>query len=360
MKVSSDLLDALQMTRVRDAGEYEAMSTRRTSASGYGSIHYRLREPRRVQELPGEALSTYGNAVVGGLQLSYIADRLGTEVTFPEAHPHSLCIMTVLEGAVHYRPFGSEAASTAGSGGLQLFQALPGAQALTTDGSERLNLWVNAQTLNSRLEAMLEQKLAAPLAFAPAQDWPQGVAGSLKRLVWYVATELADPYSFFAGGVGVAGFEELVMRTLLEGVTHNYVERLAGPPRAAPPHTVQRATAFMRENVWQPVTVEDIARAAGCSARALAAAFRSHRERTVTSVLRDLRLDAAREAFATGNPALKVGDVAARLGFSNPGRFARLYRERFGEMPLQTRSSHFLVRPARSSARKTLREHGSR
>lgn len=69
MKVSSDLLDALQMTRVRDAEEYEAMRRRRTSASGYGSIHYRLREPRRFQELPGEALSTYGNAVVGGLQL---------------------------------------------------------------------------------------------------------------------------------------------------------------------------------------------------------------------------------------------------------------------------------------------------
>lgn len=356
MRISSDLLDALQVTEIRDAGEYEAMTKRRASASDHGSILYRLREPRRAQASPGEALSKFGNTVVGGLQLSYITDRFGTEVTFPEAHPLSLCIMTVLEGAVQYRPFGSEAASTAVSGGVQLFQVLPGAQALTTDGSERLNLWVNAQTLNSRLEAMLERKLAEPLVFAPEQGWPQGVAGSLKRLVRYVAAELADPYSFFAGGVGVGGFEELVMRTLLEGVTHNYTERLAREPSAAPPHTVQRATAFMREHLSQPITVEDIAQAAGCSARALAATFRSHRERTVTSVLRDLRLDAAREAFAAGDPALKVSDVAARLGFSNPGRFAGLYRERFGEMPLQTRSSHASVRPARSPARKLLHE----
>ena len=112
----------------------------------------------------------------------------------------------------------------------------------------------------------------------------------------YVAEELIDPYSSFAGGVGAAAFEDFVIRTLLESATHNYTERLARAPSAATPHTVRRATAFMRENVFQPITVEDIAKATGCSARALAAAFRTQRERTVTSVLRDLRLDTAREA----------------------------------------------------------------
>jgi transcriptional regulator GlxA family with amidase domain len=129
-----------------------------------------------------------------------------------------------------------------------------------------------------------------------------------------------------------------VIRTLLEGTTHNYSERLARAPSAAPPHAVQRAAAFMRENVFQTLTVEDIAQAAGCSARALAAAFRTERGQTVTSALRDLRLEAAREAFKAGDPALTIREVAARLNFSNPGRFAAFYRERFGEMPLQTQS----------------------
>ena len=302
MKISPDLLDALHVTEIRDVGEYEAMTKRRALASDHGSIFYRLREPQRAQAAAGEALSRFANTTVGGLQLSYVADRLGTEVTFPEAHPRSIIIMTVLAGAVHFRPFGSDAATTTVAGGLLLNQVMPGAQGLTTDGAERLNLWVNAHALIRCLERMLGQRLEKPLVFGPEQSWPRGVAGSLRRLVRYVVDELTDPYSSFAGGVGAPAFEDLVIRTLLEGATHNYTERLARAPCTAPPHTVPRAMAFMREHVSQPITVEDVARAAGCSARTLAAAFRAQREQTVTSALRDMRLDAARNAFATAIP----------------------------------------------------------
>ena len=154
MKISSDLLDALQVTEIRDAGEYEALTKRRASASDHGSIFYRLREPRRAQVSSGEALSKIGDAIIGGLQFSYVFERFGTEATFPEAHPRSIVIMTVLAGAVHYRRFGSEAVTTAAAGGMLLNQVLPGAQGLTTDGTERLNLWVNAQMLIRCLEAI--------------------------------------------------------------------------------------------------------------------------------------------------------------------------------------------------------------
>lgn len=338
MRISSALLDALRVVEIRKPEGYEELVRRRAQAVNDGNILYRLREPRHAAA-SGEALTRIGKSLIGGLQLSYVIDRFGTEITFPEARPLSMCIMTVLEGAMHYQPFGSDMAATATGGGLLLAQSQPGARTLTADGTERLNLWVNRLSLVRCLEAMLGRPLDAPLAFAPEQAWPRGAGESLRRLVRYVAEELVDPYSMFAGGVGVAGFEDLVIHTLLEATTHNYTERLARAPSAAPPHTVQRATAFMRENVFQPLTVEDIAQAAGCSARALAAAFRIERGLTITSVLRDLRLDSAREAFTAGDPALTIGEVAARLNFSNPGRFAAFYRERFGEMPLQTRRS---------------------
>jgi AraC-like DNA-binding protein len=334
MRISSALLDAMRVVEIREPEGYGELVRRRALASNHGSLLYRLREPRRAVAAPGEALSKIGDSPIGGLQLSYVTDRFGAEITFPEAHPLSMCIMTVLEGALHYQPFGS-AATTATAGGVLLAQAKPGAQTLSADGTERLNLWVNTQSVVRCLEAMLGRPLDAPLDFAPEQAWPRGAGESLRRLVRYVAEELTDPYSLFAGGVGIAGFEDLVIHTLLEGTTHNYSERLARAPIAAPPHTVQRATAFMRENVFQPLTVEDIAQAAGCSARALAAAFRIERGRTVTSVLRDLRLESARKAFAAGDPALTIREVAARLNFSNPGRFAAFYRKRFGELPLQ-------------------------
>ncbi len=345
MKINADLLDALQMTEVRNVEEYEAMTLRRATASDRGSLLYRPREPGRAQASDGQALSKIGDTRIGGLQFSYVIDRFGMEITFPELHPLGVCVMVVLEGAVHYAPLGSEVAITSTAGRMLLCNALPGARALTTDGAERLNLWVNAKALVRCLEAMLGQALDAPLAFGPEKNWPRGVAGTLRRLVQYAAEELADPYSSFAGGIGAPGFEDLVIRTIVEGAIHNYTERLARAPSAAPPQAVRRARAFMLENLFQPITVEDVAQSAGCSARALAAAFRSQHGRTVTSVLRDLRLDAAREAFAAGNPAVRVGELATHLGFSNPGRFTRFYVNRFGETPLRTKNARSLAGP---------------
>jgi AraC-like DNA-binding protein len=334
MQISRALLDTMRVVEIRKPD----LAQRHAEACKYGPMLYRLREPQGASS-SGEILSTIGDTAVGSLMLSHVSERFGMEVNFPEAHPYSFCVMTVLQGAVHYRLSGSETATTATAGHLLLAQTEPGTQALTADGSERLNLWINRRSLVRRLEAMLDRTLDAPLTFAPEQAWPRGTAASLQRLVRYVADELTDPYSLFAGGIGVAGFEDLIIRTILEGTIHSYTERLARPPGAATPHAVRRATEFMQGHLLQPLTVEDIAQAAGCSARTLAAAFRSQRGQTVTSVLRELRLEAARDALQTGDPALTVNAVSARFGFSNAGRFAALYRERFGVLPFRDRDS---------------------
>lgn len=338
MAVSSDLLDAMTLTEVRDPEEYEAITRRRSAATDDGSILYRLREPQNARACSGHVLTTVGNATVGGLQLSYVHDRLGTNVSFPEPHRLSLCLMTVLGGAVHYgRPSAGSMSTTTG-GEVLLARVQPGEHALTADGTERLNLWISAQIVARRLEDALQEPLRAPVIFAPSPNWPRGVAGTLRRLVRYMADELADPYSSFAGGVGVAGYEDLVVRTLLEGATHNYSHELARSPGSPSPHAVSRALAFMRENVMQSITVADVAQAAGCSSRALSSEFRKLREQTVTSALRDLKLDGARAILAQQGREVRIAEVAARLGFSNTGRFAKQYRQRFGETPLQTRN----------------------
>jgi transcriptional regulator GlxA family with amidase domain len=54
--------------------------------------------------------------------------------------------------------------------------------------------------------------------------------------------------------------------------------------------------------------------------------------------LRDYRLELAREelekAAITGRT---VTEIALNCGFNHPGKFAKCYRERFGESPSQTR-----------------------
>lgn len=341
MSVSSDLLDAMTMTEVRHLEEFEAMTWRRTSASNKGSIVYRLREPQNAHAYSGHTLTKIGDARMGGLQLSYVHDRLGTKISFPEPHPLSVCLMTVLQGNVQFGEPAAETTTTATAGGFLLAHMQPGKQALTADGTERLNLWISAQAVRRCFEEALQEPLRTPLIFSPMRNWPRGVAGTLERLVRYVADELADPYSSFAGGVGVSGFEDLVTRTLLEGVTHNYTDQLARVSSTASPYAVSRALAFMRENVLQNITVADVAQAAGCSSRALSSEFRKRREQTITSTLRGFRLDSARAALVANGCKMKVAEVAIRLGFSNTGRFAKQYHQRFGETPLETRNLRF-------------------
>ena len=92
----------------------------------------------------------------------------------------------------------------------------------------------------------------------------------------------------------------------------------------------------MRAHLHDPISVEDIARAAGCSQRAMLGAFQADRGQNIISVLRDLRLDAARNALTDGQEGLSIVGIALRYGFSNAGRFAASYRSRFGETPSET------------------------
>ena len=83
----------------------------------------------------------------------------------------------------------------------------------------------------------------------------------------------------------------------------------------------------------EPLTVEDVARAAGCSSRALQVAFREFRGVSPMAALRRIRLELAHEEIMRSDGSVSVAEVGAQYGFSNSGRFARQYRQAFGEYP---------------------------
>ncbi|MDH2445408.1 helix-turn-helix transcriptional regulator [Amnibacterium sp. CER49] len=98
-----------------------------------------------------------------------------------------------------------------------------------------------------------------------------------------------------------------------------------------------RAEAFMTTRLREPITIPDIAHAAGVSIRGLQLAYQRHQQVSPLVRLRQLRLQAAREALETGRVA-SVAAVARDFGYTNPGRFAAHYRDQFGETPSTTRT----------------------
>jgi AraC-like DNA-binding protein len=81
-------------------------------------------------------------------------------------------------------------------------------------------------------------------------------------------------------------------------------------------------------------TVADLARLAGISARSLRYAFHGQYGTTPMRYLRQVRLDRAREDLSRAHGS--VADIAYYWGFANLSRFARAYRDRFGEFPAAT------------------------
>jgi transcriptional regulator GlxA family with amidase domain len=99
---------------------------------------------------------------------------------------------------------------------------------------------------------------------------------------------------------------------------------------------VQRASQLLRDHVAEGTRIGVISRAVGVSERTLRNAFR--REHGLSPKQYDVRerLQSARQALCNVTDSDTVTKVASQYGFFELGRFARLYKDAFGESPSET------------------------
>lgn len=91
-----------------------------------------------------------------------------------------------------------------------------------------------------------------------------------------------------------------------------------------------RAAEFIDAHAGQPVTVTDIAAAAGLTPRALRHAFRSRYNITPAQYQRQVRLE-----LLTAQPGdgVTVAGIARKWGWASPARFTAAYRQQFSTAP---------------------------
>jgi AraC-like DNA-binding protein len=109
-------------------------------------------------------------------------------------------------------------------------------------------------------------------------------------------------------------------------------------PGHVPPVTVRRAAAFADAHAGRPVTVTEIAAAAGVTPRALQYAFRRHYGTTITGYLRQIRLEHAHRELQAADPTAgaPVAQIARRWGWTSPASFAATYRKQYQAPPSHT------------------------
>lgn len=127
--------------------------------------------------------------------------------------------------------------------------------------------------------------------------------------------------------------ERLLVTLLLCGQPHSSADR---PSAAVLPRTIRRAEAFIAEHACEPLTLSDIAEAAGIPVRTLLHSFQRVRNTTPMQLVRTARIERSREMLMKAGIDARVGDIALACGFANLGRFASAYRETYGETPSET------------------------
>ncbi|MCB2153827.1 DNA-binding transcriptional regulator [bacterium] len=99
-----------------------------------------------------------------------------------------------------------------------------------------------------------------------------------------------------------------------------------------------RALSFIRENLADSFSVDQIARAAGVSRSLLEKKFRTSLDSTITDLVRDQRLKAAMRLMVETPMMLK--EIAEATGFRRATYFCSVFHREMGESPRQWRSRH--------------------
>lgn len=325
-----DSLEGYLVLDVRDPDELGADSGVTRRFPSYNNAHrYHLRRPPPADR--PEVLTRLAMRRAGDLLASYVGDAFGTAVEVAGPGLQRYCLSMVLSGSMQLGlPDGRTV--EAGTGRGLAYRGEAGTRFLTEDGCARWNLWIEAQRLERALEGLLGRAPQEPLAFAPELDLRSGGGASLNGLLELLRREVARPDGLAADPLTLASMTDLVVQTMLLRLPHSQRDALERQRReTVVPGTLRRAEAFMRAGADQPLTLAEVAAAAGCSLRTLYATFRRFRETTPLAALQVIRLEEVRAALARAGAGESVMAVARRHGFTNRSRLSAAWTRRFGE-----------------------------
>ncbi|WP_433728376.1 AraC family transcriptional regulator [Actinoplanes sp. CA-051413] len=251
-------------------------------------------------------------------------------------------------GAYHVdAPLAGELAWRQGQGDAMV--ATPGSAAVFQPaGDTTLERWqgdcrllavkIDRGALESELARMLDEPVGPPVRLAPELDISRGPGATWLRLARLLAADAAEEQGLLRHPVLGRQLMESLVSGLLLAAPHNYRDALDNHRSGlAAPRAVRRAVEAVRADAAQSFTVADLAQIAGVSSRSLQDGFQRYLGTSPMAYLREVRLSLAHQQLGEAGPEqTTVTEIAYRCGFVHLGRFAAVYRRRYGVSPSQT------------------------
>lgn len=197
---------------------------------------------------------------------------------------------------------------------------------------------INRAVLENELSRMIDGPVRTPVRFDPELDVSRGAGAAWLRLARLLAADAHEEHGLVQHPLLGRQLRESLIGGLLLATSHNYRDAVDNCRAGlAAPRAVRRAVEAMRADPGRPFSVADLARVAGVSARSLQDGFQRHLDTSPMAYLREVRLSLVHQELRQADPgAGTVTEIAYRCGFVHLGRFAALYRRRYGVSPSAT------------------------
>lgn len=201
-----------------------------------------------------------------------------------------------------------------------------------------LALKIDRVALDNHLEQLLDMPVRSPLQLAPTLDTTQGPGRSWSQLLRLLADEISNRDGLVYRSFMADRFCLGLLGGLLVAADHPYRDELERPRGPCAPRGISRAINAIHAQPAFPFTAVKLAEVAGTSVRALQEGFQRHVGISPTAYLRQVRLARAHHDLQQADPGHgAVAEIAYRWGFTHLGRFAAVYRAKYGVSPSATR-----------------------
>ncbi|MFJ4455928.1 AraC family transcriptional regulator [Pseudomonas sp. NPDC089392] len=203
-------------------------------------------------------------------------------------------------------------------------------------GTDKLLVRIDRTLLEATLQRQLGRSIKQDIYFQPhlptntfaGQNWLQTLGWAYSQL-----SSKSVISSHLQSQIG-----EVLASSLLEFHESNHSETLRElVEKQVVPAIVRMIEEFMEEHAHETLTISQIARYAGVTARTVQLSFQRFRGLSPMQFLKEIRLRRVRgELEAKNLTDVQVSSTALKWGFNHLGRFSVEYKKRFGESPSDT------------------------
>ncbi|QIB64264.1 AraC family transcriptional regulator [Kineobactrum salinum] len=207
-----------------------------------------------------------------------------------------------------------------------------------TSDCSKLLIKIESNALENYLSSLLGRRQIQVLDFDMEMNLTANTCASFLRTVQWVVDDIEQSGSLIntAPQAGLR-YQRMLMWALLHCQPNNYSNELAAKKEPQIPSYILDVERYIRRNYRQAMSLKQLVEHANVSERTLLQGFKRFRDVSPMRLLKLTRLDIVHLALKEADDATtNVTEIALANGFSQLGKFATEYKERFGESPSQT------------------------